>query len=150
MNFRPSRVFAVLGGAALLLLHTSCAIIEPGLPVAAVTVKANSTFAVQEVLESVFFDEGYHVSNRGFDSITFEREGSKVDRVLHGNWIDGEVAQRARVVIAARGEGFYRLRCLPSMVRDPNDVGFEDDHRRWQPFSVHYSHLLNEVRRQLR
>ena len=149
MNFR---LLCLSGRLALvfapLLLLCSCANIEPGAPVAAVDVRAKSSFEVMDVVEHVFNEDGYRTQGRTFDTITFEQEGTKVDQVVHGNWIGGEVAKRARVAVAAKGDGVYRVRCTPLIVRDPSDVAFEDEHRRMQLFSPHYTHLLRQVKRE--
>lgn len=144
MKFRP----ALLCAAALLALLPACALLEPGSPSAAITVKARSAFDVKDVVERVLIDDGYQPILRTGDDITFERKASKTDRFLYGNWNESEITQRVRVTIDSRGNETYRVRCLPSVVRDPHDISFEDTHRRLQPFSVHYSSLLREVRRQ--
>lgn len=139
---------ALLCAAALLALLPACTILEPGGPSAAVTVKARSSFDVTAIIERVLVDDGYQPIQRTGDGITFERKASKTDTMLYGNWNESEVTQRVRVAIASRGDETYRLRCIPYVVRDPHDVSFEDQHRRAQLFSFHYSSLLREVRRQ--
>ena len=144
MKFR----LALLCAAALLAFLPACTILEPGGPSAAVTVKARSSFDVTAIIERVLVDDGYQPIQRTGDGITFERKASKTDTMLYGNWNESEVTQRVRVAIASRGDETYRLRCIPYVVRDPHDVSFEDQHRRAQLFSFHYSSLLREVRRQ--
>ena len=144
MKFRLSS----LCGAALLALLPACTLLEPGGPSAAITVRAHSSFHVTDVVERVFVDDGYQPILRTGDGITFERKASTTDSLLYGNWNESEVTQRVRVMIASRGDETYRLRCIPFVVRDPHDVSFEDQHRRIQPFSYHYTSLLREVRRQ--
>ncbi len=146
MNSRYLRLLVVLSGAAL--VFSSCTLLEPGSPSAAVTVKARSSFDVSSILERVFVDDGYQTIQRTGDGITFESKASKTDNLLYGNWNESKVTQRVTVTIASRGDETYRLRCLPSVVRDPHDVSFEDQHRRFQPFSLHYGSLMREVRRQ--
>lgn len=124
--------------------------VEPGAPVAAVNIRAKSTFEVRDVVERVFNADGYHTSARNFESLTFEKDASRTDQVYYGNWIGGEVTQRARVAVIAKGGGRYRVRCTPLIVRDPNDPAFEDEHRRMQLFSFHYSGLLRKVKREFR
>ena len=144
MNSRL-RFLLVFCGAVCAI--TSCSVFEPGAPSAAVTVRARSTFQVSDILERVFVDEGYQPTQRSQDGITFDRAGGKVDSVLYGNWIGGDVAQRVRVTITSRGNDKYRLRALPSVVREPNDVAFEDARRRWELHSTRYSRMLREVRK---
>lgn len=146
MNFRPLLSLLALCGSVLGL--ASCTIFEPGGPSAAITVRARSSFQVSDVIERVFIDEGYQPIQRSQDGITFERNASKTDRVLYGDWLQDDIAQRVRVTIAARGDETYRLRCLPSVVRDAHDVSFEDSHRRLEVFSFRYSRLLREARKQ--
>lgn len=131
---------------ALASLVSGCANIEPGAPVAAVTVRARSSFEVKDVVERVFNRAGYTTSGRSYETITFDQAGTRVDRVTYGNWIGGEVSKRARVAVVEKGGGVYRVRCTPLIVRDPSDVAFEDEHRRMQLFSPHYSRLLREVK----
>jgi hypothetical protein len=134
----------------LLGAFPACSIVEPGAPSAAITVRGRSSFEVQDVVERVFTARGYVVAGRSMDSLTFERDAGKTDRVIYGNWVSGEVSERAKVVIASRGGGKYRVRCLPSVVRNASDISFQDDNRRWQLFSFHFSGILREVRRELR
>jgi hypothetical protein len=140
--------FLTLCGAALLLLLPACTILEPGGPSAAASVTSLSQFQVFDVVERVFVDEGYQPTLRTGDGITFERKASRTDRLLYGDWLEGELTQRVRVTITAKGDDKFRVRCIPYVVRDPHDVSFEDLHRRAQLFSFHYSSLLREVRRQ--
>jgi hypothetical protein len=140
----------VLCTSFLIGAFPACSIVEPGAPSAAITVRGRSRFEVQDVVERVFTARGYIVSGRSMDSLTLQREAGKTDRLMYGNWISGEVSQQVKVTIASRGEGKYRVRCLPSVVRNPDDVSFHDDNRRWQLFSFHYSSILREVREELR
>lgn len=140
------RLFLLAHCAAL----SSCTLLEPGGPSAAMTVKAHSAFKVSDVVERVFVDEGYQTILRTADGLTFEHKASKTDQVLYGDWNEGEITQRVKVTIASGGDETYRVRCIPFVVRDPHDVSFEDQHRRMQLFSFHYSRLLREVRRQCR
>ncbi|HEX8297388.1 MAG TPA: hypothetical protein VF593_13875 [Chthoniobacteraceae bacterium] len=144
-----SRLLPLWISASAALGLTSCALLEPGLPAAAVTVKSNSRFEVQASIERVFNEKHWRVAQRDLNSITLQRTGGTADQVMHGNWIDGEIAERVKVTITEKGGGRYRLRCLPSIVRDPSDVAFEDEHRRMQVFSFHLSGLLREVKRDL-
>ncbi|MGB8168251.1 MAG: hypothetical protein WCF18_12210 [Chthoniobacteraceae bacterium] len=146
MNPRFHCLLATLCVAAACL--SSCTLFEPGGPSAAITVKARSAFNVTDVVERVFVDEGYQTILRTGDGVTFERKATKTDQVLYGDWNEGEVTQRAKVTIASNGEELYRVRCIPYVVRDPHDVSFEDQHRRMQLYSFHYSKLLKEVRKQ--
>ena len=154
MKFRPLRSPGPIRSAILLLFAglflSGCANLEPGAPVAAVTVSAASRFDVMDAIERVFNDAGYRISSRTFDSVTFDKEGGRMDRVLHGNWMGGDVVERAGVVIADRGNGRYRIRCTPQIVRDADDAAFEDAHRRMRLFSFHYSGLLRQVKKGLR
>ncbi|HYR59180.1 MAG TPA: hypothetical protein VEO95_11140 [Chthoniobacteraceae bacterium] len=145
MNVRFPRQLLALCAALPL---ASCTLFEPGAPAAATTVRARSAFQVADVVERVFVDEGYQTTQRTQEGMTFERPGSKTDRVLYGNWIEGDIAQRITVNITQRSDDSYRVRCLPSVVRDPHDISFEDPHRRLQLYSFHCAHLLREVRRQ--
>src|SRR5262245_57933567 len=129
MNLRRLCLLLALCGAGL---FSACSFFEPGNPGAATTVRARSAFQVSDVLERVFVDEGYQAVQRARDSMTFERPGSKTDRVLYGNWLGGDMAQRIKVTIVSRGDETYRLRAAPSVVRDPHDLGFEDSHRRFE------------------
>ena len=153
MNSRPlpfRRWFFALVAMSVAGLLGGCATIEPGAPVAAVNVRARSSFEVKDVVERVFNADGYRTSGRAYDSVTFDKEGTNIDRITYGNWIGGEVSKRARVTVVEKGEGVFRVRCTPLIVRDPNDVAFEDEHRRMQLFSPHYSRLLREVKREFR
>jgi hypothetical protein len=142
------RLFSLCATAFSLCL-SSCSVFEPGGPPAAITVKAHSTFQVQDVLERVFIDEGYKPITRMLEGITFERDATKTDRVLYGNWNDEQVTQRVHVTITpAKQEEHYRLRCLPTVVRDAHDVSFEDEHRRIQIRSPYLARVLREVRKQ--
>lgn len=150
MNFLPQisgfSVRALLALTALAL--GACSTIEPGAPVAAVSVQARSSFEIKEVVERVFNEAGYRTSGRTFETITFDREADRMNTVTYGNWIGGEVAERARVAVVEKSDGVYRVRCTPLIVRDPSDVAFEDEHRRMQLFSPHYSRLLRSVKRE--
>jgi hypothetical protein len=145
MNFRPARALLLLAAAVSL---SSCALLEPGGPSAALTVHAHSAFNVSDIVERVFVDDGYQTILRTGDGLTFETKASKTDKLLYGDWNEGEVTQRVRVNIASLGEEKFRLRCIPFVVRDPHDVSFEDQHRRMQIVSFHYGSLLREVRKQ--
>jgi hypothetical protein len=146
MNVRFPRLLLLLSAAALML--SSCTILEPGGPSAAVTAVGYSSFPVGTVVERVFVDDGYQPILRSWDGVTFERKASKTDQVLYGDWISGEITQRVKVTITQKGDDKYRVRAIPYVVRDPHDVSFEDQHRRAQLFSFHYSSLLRDVRRQ--
>ena len=154
MKFRPLRCSGPIRSAVLLLFaglfFSGCANFEPGTPVAAVNVSAASRFDVMDAIERVFNEAGYRISSRTFDSVTFDKEGTRMDRVLHGNWMGGDVVERARVVVVDRGSGRYRIRCTPQIVRDADDDAFEDTHRRMQLVSFHYSGLLRQVKKGLR
>jgi hypothetical protein len=134
--------------AALCVLLSSCTLLEPGGPSAAITVQAHSAFKVTDVVERVFSDEGYKTISRTGDGLLFEAKASMTDQVLYGDWNEGEITQRVKVTIASSNDEKFRVRCIPYVVRDPHDVSFEDQHRRAQLFSFHYSSLLREVRRQ--
>jgi len=142
------RRFAFFHLSILFVLLTSCALVEPGGPSAAISVRAGSSFQVNEVVEQVFVDRGYQPILRESDGITFERTGSKLDRLFYGDWDGEDVTERVKVVISSKGEGRYRLRCLPFMTRFPHDVSFEDQHRRPQFYSATYGRLLREARSQ--
>ena len=151
MKSRPLRQIC---NAVLLLfagvLLSGCANLEPGAPVAATTVRAASRFEVMDAIERVFRDAGYRISKQTFDTVTLDKEGTRMDRVLHGNWMGGEVTERARVVIVDRGGGRYRIRCTPQVVRNADDDAFEDAHRRMRLVSFHYSGLLRKVKKEFR
>jgi hypothetical protein len=140
--------FSLLLLALCLLFLPACTIFEPGGPSAAITVRARNSFQVADVVERVFVDRGYQPILRESDGITFEREGTKTDRLLYGDWDDRRVTRRVKVTVASAGERAYRLRCIPFVTRDPHDVSFEDQHRSPQVFSFHFSALLREVRGQ--
>lgn len=146
MNLRFSRLLIVICSASVCL--PSCTILEPGGPSAAITVKARSVFNVTDVVERVFVDDGYQTTQRTGESMTFESKATRTDKLLYGDWLEGDITQRVRVTITSNGEERYRVRCIPYVVRDPHDVSFEDQHRRAQLFSFHYSSLLKEVRKQ--
>ena len=137
-----------LCAAALLLTLPACSLFEPGGPPAATTVRAHSSFQVQDVVERVFIDEGYRPISRVLGGIVFERDSTKTDRLLYGNWNDEAVTQRVKVMIVPGKEEQFRVRCIPSIARDAHDVSFEDEHRRIQMTSPHLSRLLREVRKQ--
>jgi len=146
MNLRLICLFLALAFAAVSL--PSCTLFEPGGPSAAMTVRARSSFHVTDVVERVFVDDGYQTILRTGDAVTFERKASKTDSLFYGDWNESEVTQRVRVTVATNGEEKYRVRCTPFVVRDPHDVSFEDQHRRFDLISPHLSSLLKEVRRQ--
>ena len=146
MNLPFLRLLVTLGGAITCL--SSCAILEPGAPSAAITVKARSSFQVTDVVERVFVDHGYQTTLRTAEGLTFERKASRMDNLLYGDWNEGEVVQRVKVTIASKGEERYRLGCIPYVVRDPHDISFEDQQRRTQIFSLRYRSMLRDVRRQ--
>jgi hypothetical protein len=133
----------------LCAVFSSCTLFEPGGPTAAITVKSHSAFKVTDVVERVFVDDGYQPIQRTGDSITFEHKATKADQMMYGDWNEGEITQRVKLAIAPLGNGDdFRVRCTPFVVRDPHDISFEDEHRRVQLFSFHYTSLLREVRRQ--
>lgn len=146
MNFRFLLLRVACFGAAVLL--SSCSILEPGGPSAAITVKARSSFHVTDVVERVFVDHGYQTTLRTAEGMTFERKASRMDNLLYGDWNEDEITQRVKVTIASKGEERYRVGCIPYVVRDPHDAAFEDQHRRAQIFSFRYSSMLRDVRRQ--
>jgi hypothetical protein len=143
-----SRYFIAVALLLCTLLLPSCALFEPGGPSAAANVRARTSFQAGEVVERVFVDHGYEPILRESDGTTFEKKGSKMDRLFYGDWNDEDVTERVKVVITSKGEGHYRLRCVPFMTRFPHDVSFEDQHRRPQLFSLKYGRLLREVRGQ--
>jgi len=143
-----ARPFSALLLSLCCVLLASCALFEPGGPSAATSVRARTAFQVSEVVERVFIDHGYQPILRESDGATFEKKGSKSDRLFYGDWDGEDVTERVKVVIASKGDGNYRLRCLSFMTRFPHDVSFEDQHRRPQFFSVKYGRLLGEVRQQ--
>jgi hypothetical protein len=147
MHFRFPRLLLALGAAAF--FFSSCTLLEPGQPTAAITVKSHSAFNVTDVVERVFVDDGYQTVLRTGDGLTFESKASKTDKVFYGDWNEGDVTQRVKVAISSNGEEKFRIRCIPYVVRDPHDVSFEDQHRRFDLISPHYSSLLKEVRKQL-
>jgi hypothetical protein len=150
MKSRPLRISTAIRATALLLLAVlfgaGCAVLEPGQPVAAVTVKARSEYDVMDVVERVFTADGYRIYSQTTGTVVFEKKGNKMDRVMYGNWMGGDLAERARVVISSKGDGRYRVRVTPLIVHDPNDVAFEDAHRTAQVISFHYSGLLRQVK----
>ncbi len=146
MNLRQIPLLIALCVATVCL--AACTVFEPGGPTAAITVKARSAFHVTDVVERVLVDEGYQTILRTGDGITFERNATKTDQLLYGDWNEGEVTQRVKVTVTSKGDELYRVRCIPYVVRDPHDVAFEDQHRRAQLYSFHYGGLLREVRKQ--
>src|SRR4051812_44258266 len=124
MNFRFPRLLLLLCTVVL----SGCALFEPGGPSAAITVKGHSRSQVQDVVERVFIDEGYKPYTRMLDGIMFEKEASKSDRLLYGDWGDGQVTQRVKVTISPDKEDYFRLRCMSFVAREAHDVSFEDQH----------------------
>lgn len=127
----------------------ACALLEPGGPVAAINVRAHTSAQVSEVVERVFIDHGYQPILRDIDGITFERNGSKADQIVYGDWDNGQrVSRRVKVSIASRDDVHYRLRCIPYVTRAPHDDAFEDQHRSPEIFSVEFTRYLREAREQ--
>src|SRR5688572_15755549 len=118
----PCRLLALCGA----VLSLSSCVFEPGGPSAAITVKAHSAFRVTDVVERVFVDDGFKPILRTGDGLLFERNASKTDKMLYGDWIGGELTQRVKVTISSSGDEKFRLRCIPYVVRDPHDTAFED------------------------
>ena len=147
MNLRFPRLLLLF----CTLLLPACSLFEPGGPVAVITVKARSSAQVPDVLERVFNDHGYKTYARPLDGMVFERESSKTDRFLYGDWGqgDGPVTNRVKVTIASDGEDHYRLRCIPLIVREAHDASFEDEHRRMQLASPTLGRMLRDVKQQL-
>ena len=127
-----------------------CANFEPGTPVAAITVRANSNFEVMDAVERVFNAAGYRIKGRTYNSVTFEKTGS---RPTKSSWENGmgnaEVARAALVTVVEMGRQVSDP-CTPQIVRNRGQGDFEDTHRTAQVVSFHYSGLLREVRRELR
>jgi hypothetical protein len=133
---------AAIGLAAV--FATGCATMsEPGGPVAAVTVKASSAFAVTEAVRAVFVADQFRLAGGDDQEAVFEKEGSRYERAMYGGW-DGQFpTERVRVAVVDTGAGTYRVRCFSSIVR--SGAQGDDEQRRFQLHSPHYQDLLTKV-----
>jgi hypothetical protein len=116
---------------------------------AAVTIKGNTPGQISEAAIAVFTEAGYRVVVPGRTRLVFEKEGSSMNNLAYGSWMDETpVWVRVRASILPAGEATHRLECRAWMVRD-HGSRLEDEVKVSPMARGTYQKLLEEVARRL-
>jgi len=102
-------------------------------------------------MEKVFSEAGYQPGFMIGNELIFEKEGSQMDQIVHGGWLDEvHVKERVRAQIVRLSDGTHRLQCTAYMVQNAGDLRFENEKRRPHFRGGPYQALLDKIAAQLR
>jgi len=103
---------------------------------------------VRDVTAQVFHDHGYKVTQKGWTSLVFEKEGSTMNNLAYGNWMGSGIGLRVKATIHDLSPGECRLECEAFLVRN-RDEPVEDEIKVSKLHRRPYQKLLDEVARRL-
>jgi hypothetical protein len=102
-------------------------------------------------MQKVFSEAGYQPGFMQGHELIFEKNGSQMDQIVHGGWLDDvPVKHRVRAQIIRLSDGTHRVQCTAYMVESAGDLRFENEKRRPHFRRGRYQDLLDKVAAQLR
>jgi hypothetical protein len=111
----------------------------------ALEIRGNTPGQISVVAAEVFRNNGYQVAMPGPTKLVFEKEGSRMNNIAYGNWMEGnEVCIRVNVSIVPVSEATYRLEYEVFMVRDKGKM-LEDSSKLTSLQTGPYRKLLKQV-----
>lgn len=116
---------------------------------ASVDIHGNTPGQIWNVAAEVFREHGYLVVRGGSNNWAFEQQGSKMDNLAYGNWMDTKVWIRVKASLKPLGEAGFRLQCDVVVVRDRGGSTEEEVPAHGFRHGP-YQKLLNEVAARLR
>jgi arylsulfatase A-like enzyme len=131
---------------------TGCASSGKGAPaeVAAVNIQDHTPKEIGQAAAEVFREHGYTVAHQDKTHLTFEKQGSKMNNLVYGDWMPGSsVWLRVQASISPVNETTFHLQCDAHLISGKGETTEE---------TVKFAHvstapiqaLLDEVARRLR
>ena len=141
--------------ALLATLFTGCHSTVPGsASFASVTIANRLPEEIRRVTEEVFRGNGYHGYSGVTGEMVFEKEGSRMNQLAYGGWLETHQGNttwvRVRLTLVDLGDGSHRLQCQAFMVPHHGDSFFEEEQRLTNIRSAPYQQLLNEIAARLK
>lgn len=84
---------------------------------ASVEIQGNTPGQIHDAAVEVFQKSGFQVANQGFDTMVFEKQGTKWGNFAYGDW-DSPVWVRVKASIIPVSDAVFRLQCDAFMIRD--------------------------------
>jgi hypothetical protein len=117
-------------------------------PLAYVRFHGQPVERVRDVTAEVFRENGYKVTRNGWVKLIFEKEGSSMNDIAYGNWVDGRVWVRVKASIIDEAPGNCRLECEAFVLRSRGEP-LEEEIRINKLHRHRYQLLLDEVAKRL-
>ena len=122
----------------------------PSSRLASVIIKDRSPGQLEAATQGIFQGHAYQVARGGPAESVFEKEGSNMNTLMHGDWSPGKVWVRVKVYIrelSAPNE--LLLECDAFMVNNHGDVRFEEEYKLSKMRRGAYQDLLEEVKKKV-
>jgi hypothetical protein len=85
---------------------------------ASVIIKGNTPGQIAVAAIDVFQSEGYKSVGKDLNNLRFEREGSDMNNIAHGQWMGEKVWIRVKVAVVSLGENACQLQLNAFYVQD--------------------------------
>jgi hypothetical protein len=117
-------------------------------PLAYVEIHGQPHDKVADMAALVFHDHGYTVTRKGWAHLVFEKQGSTMNDIAYGDWLDGRMWVRVKATVVEESPGNCRLECEAFLLRGRGQA-LEEEIRINKLHSHKYNQLLKEVAKRL-
>jgi hypothetical protein len=117
-------------------------------PLAYVEIHGQPHEKVADMAAQVFHDHGYTVTRNGWAHLVFEKQGSTMNDIAYGDWLDGRLWVRVKVSVVEVSPNTCRLECEAFLLRGRGHA-LEEEIRINKLHSHKYHQLLKEVAKRL-
>ena len=115
---------------------------------ASVVVHAHTHDQVRDTVAQVFREHGYQVMQNGWAKLVLEKEGSSMDKLAYGSWMEGGAWLRVNVSLFDVSSDTYRLECQAFAVRGRGEA-LEEEIKLSRLHRRQYQDILDEVAKRL-
>jgi hypothetical protein len=124
---------------------------SPSSRLASVVITNQPAVLVEAETETVFKQHGYQASRSKTSQLVFEKEGTRMDTLVYGDWSPKKVWVRVNVYVHdLTSIQQVLLECDAFMVAEHGDTHFEEEHKLTSVHRGRFQDLLNEVSQRLR
>jgi hypothetical protein len=117
-------------------------------PLAYVQIRGQPVERVRDVAATVFHENGYQVTRNSWADLLFEKQGSVMNDLAYGNWVNGRVWVRVKAMVVDISPGNCRLECEAFVLRNRGEP-LEEEIRINKLHRHKYQELLDEVAKRL-
>jgi hypothetical protein len=144
------RLAAVLAAGLGVFLSAGCSSTgkkdPPGF--ASVSVHASTHDQVRDTTALIFREHGYLVTQNGWAKQVFEKEGTAMNKLAYGSWMEGGAWMRVKVSLYDVSADTYRLECQAFAVRGRGEA-LEEEVKLTRFQRRQYQDILDEVAKRL-